>query len=297
MARESTQQQQSAGEGDNITGARSAGSQPQTANTDRPQVGTRGEAATENGGTEPGANEDNGAAGGRDAANRSRDVPDGPRTSSLTGAVDAGSIGSNLEFNRARGLSPFDVGYRVIEEDSKLQPYTPADHRLMEVYGDTIHMNDGTHLDGGIGVANDLIWQRRWLKVVSVDLKLWYPPTKHADGKRFVNLLANEFQGVRLRKWNSERAMIFAPAILHRKHGVAKASQITKLIGHRLDLWEAGRYAELVNEVVITGGSGVAGRNPAEWGEKEVSDSVAKTYNNMVLDGKIRGAVRFATSR
>jgi hypothetical protein len=91
--------------------------------------------------------------------------------------------------------------------------------------------------------------------------------------------------------------MIFAPAILHRKHGVAKASQITKLIGHRLDLWEAGRYAELVNEVVITGGSGVAGRNPAEWGEKEVSDSVAKTYNNMVLDGKIRGAVRFATSR
>jgi hypothetical protein len=43
----------------------------------------------------------------------------------------------------------------------------------MEVYGDTIHLNDGTHLDGGIGVAEDLIWQRRWLKVVSVDLKLW----------------------------------------------------------------------------------------------------------------------------
>jgi hypothetical protein len=76
--------------------------------------------------------------------------------------VDAGSIGSNLEFNRARGLSPFDVGYRVIEEYSKLQPFTPADHCLMEVYGDTIHLNDGTHLDGGIGVANDLIWQRRW---------------------------------------------------------------------------------------------------------------------------------------
>jgi hypothetical protein len=91
----------------------------------------------------------------------------------LTGAVDAGSIGGNLEFNRARGLSPFDVGYRVIEEDPKLQPLTPADHRLMEVYGDTIHLNDGTHLDGGIGVAEDLIWQRRWLKVVSVDLKLW----------------------------------------------------------------------------------------------------------------------------
>jgi hypothetical protein len=68
-ARESTQQQQSAGEGDDITGARSAGSQPQTANTDRPQVGTGREAAAGNGGTEPGANVDNGAAGGRGAAN------------------------------------------------------------------------------------------------------------------------------------------------------------------------------------------------------------------------------------
>jgi hypothetical protein len=36
---------------------------------------------------------------------------------------------------------------------------------------------------------------------------------------------------------------------------------------YRLKMWEAGRFAELVNEVVIEGESGVAGRKPDEWGE------------------------------
>jgi hypothetical protein len=152
------------------------------------------------------------------------------------------------------------------------------------------------HLDGGI--ADDRLWIGRWRKVVSVDLKLWSPPAKHAAGKKFVNMLANELQGVRLRKWNSERAMLFAPVILNRKSGVVKAGDITKTIMSRLEMWEAGRFAELVNEVVIEGESGVAGRKPDEWGENgEVSSGVASTYNSMVLDGKIRAAVRFATGR
>jgi hypothetical protein len=46
------------------------------------------------------------------------------------------------------------------KEYSKLQPLTRADELLLDVYGDTIHLNDGTHLDGS--VADDKIWQRRW---------------------------------------------------------------------------------------------------------------------------------------
>jgi hypothetical protein len=49
---------------------------------------------------------------------------------------------------------------------------------------------------------------------------------------------------------------------------------------------------------LIAGKSGVAARNSDSWKEDgEVSESVAKRYNSMVLDGKIRGAVRFATGR
>ncbi len=85
-----------------------------------------------------------------------------------------------------------------MEEDSKLQQLTPADERLMDVYGDTIHLNDGTHLDGG--VANDKIWQRRWREIVSCDISLREVPTSCALSKRFVNLLALEWQGARQRR-------------------------------------------------------------------------------------------------
>jgi hypothetical protein len=237
----------------------------------------------------------NGEAAGGGAANPNANNPEEPRISSLTGALDAGLVGANREFNRANNFGSWDPGYRVMEDDTRIQPLSRADELLLSVYGDTIHQNNGTHLNGG--VRNDRLWQRRWLKVVSGDLKLWTPPRKHFEGKKFINMFANELAGVRTRDWNSERAMLFAPVILNRKSGVVKASDITKTISLRLQLWEAGRFTELVNETVCEARSGVAGRNPCEWGNDEVSESVAAAYNSMVLDGKIRGAVRFATSR
>ncbi len=36
---------------------------------------------------------------------------------------------------------------------------TDVNRKLCAVYGDTIHQNDGRHLDGGI--ANDAVWQGR----------------------------------------------------------------------------------------------------------------------------------------
>jgi hypothetical protein len=44
-------------------------------------------------------------------------------------------------------------------DDPMMQDTTPADQTLISSYGDTIHQNDGRHLDGGIGVAKDRKWQ------------------------------------------------------------------------------------------------------------------------------------------
>ena len=44
-------------------------------------------------------------------------------------------------------------------DDPMMQDTTPADQKLISIYGDTIHQNDGRHLDGGIGVAKDRKWQ------------------------------------------------------------------------------------------------------------------------------------------
>jgi hypothetical protein len=39
--------------------------------------------------------------------------------------------------------------------DPRMQRLTAVDWRLLGIFGDTIHLNNGTHLDGGIGAAED----------------------------------------------------------------------------------------------------------------------------------------------
>ena len=96
---------------------------------------------------------------------------------------------ANAAFNAAHGLQWFNVGFRVIETDSKMQDLTAANKKLLAVFGDTIHHNNGKHLDGGI--VDDAQWQKRWKMVVSTNLPLWYTP-KEKVGRQFVQLLASE---------------------------------------------------------------------------------------------------------
>jgi len=56
-------------------------------------------------------------------------------------------------------LEMVDEGNEGGEEDLARQFLHPWDNQLIAVYGDTIHRNNGHHLDGGI--ADDSIWQRR----------------------------------------------------------------------------------------------------------------------------------------
>jgi hypothetical protein len=41
----------------------------------------------------------------------------------------------------------------LLGADPRLQQLTGADRRLLGIFGDTVHLNDGTHLDSGIGVT------------------------------------------------------------------------------------------------------------------------------------------------
>jgi hypothetical protein len=135
------------------------------------------------------------------------------------------------------------------------------------------------------------------MRCVSTNLSLWDAPNGKV-GKRLITQLANEWAGVRERKWNSKRPIVFCAVVLNRKTDIISASSIRNMIESRLDMWDAGCYNELVEEVCIRGKSGIAGGKDHSWKEDgEVSESVAKRYNSMVLDGKIRSAVQFATGR
>jgi hypothetical protein len=63
---------------------------------------------------------------------------------------------------------------------------TKADLKLKEVYGDYLHQNDGTHLDGGI--QDDAEWQERWRKLVPLPAQRYQAPGG-AVGRRFLRIL------------------------------------------------------------------------------------------------------------
>ena len=83
---------------------------------------------------------------------------------------------------------------------------TDADRKLMEVCGDYIHQNDGTHLDGGI--KDDDMQQACWRKLVALPSQGYNAPGG-AVGRRYVRMLTEELRGIHSRKQNSENTLFF----------------------------------------------------------------------------------------
>ncbi len=97
---------------------------------------------------------------------------------------------------------------------------------------------------------------------------------------------------MRKRNWNSERALVFAASVLRKSPGVIRARDIKRRVERRLTRWIGGQYDALVQDIVGEAMRGVgSGRDTAN---KEL---IARKYIHMVLDGKLRAAVRFATAR
>jgi hypothetical protein len=119
-----------------------------------------------------------------------------------------------------------------------------------------------------------------------------YNPPKGGFGFRVVLTMAREFIGVRERKWNFERALIFAACVLQKSPGVIRACDIKRRVERRLKLWMDGHFNALVQDIV-----GEAMRSVGSSQRNTDEDLIAQKYILMVLDGKLRAAVRFATSR
>jgi hypothetical protein len=180
-------------------------------------------------------------------------------------------------------------------EEPQLQRLTDADRRLCSVYGDTIHQNDGTHLDGGIGVAEDAKWQRLHLRIAACNLPLYDLPNGHW-ATRFLETLKNLWVGVVKRCWNSERLLVFQACILQRVRGISRFHDVKPIIWGRLDAWDVERCEALVREVeeatLDVGGGDGGPRAPPED-----TTSIVRKYHNMVLGGKVCAAVRLVINR
>ncbi len=104
--------------------------------------------------------------------------------------------------------------------------------------------------------------------------------------------MAREFRGVRERKWNLERALIFAACVLRKSPGIICARDIKCRVERRLTLSIGGQYNALVQDIV-----GEAMRGVGSGQDSANKELIARKYNLMVLNGKLRATVRFATAR
>ena len=162
---------------------------------------------------------------------------------------------------------------------------------LLGVYGDFLHHNDGSHLDGGI--ADDAAWQYCWRRLAAQSAS-WYDTPSGAVGRRFTTILAAEWRGVLSQSWNSERPLVFSNVVLTKTLGVRRAHEIRARITRRMDLWERVQHAVLVGDAEA---EGAAREGRAAFSGEEEDNAVAWGFHETMLSGKLRQAVRQATDR
>lgn len=160
-----------------------------------------------------------------------------------------------------------------------------ADQLLHEVYGDYVHGNMGQHLDGGIVV--DKAWQAYWRQLVAHRLTLYNVPNGKV-GRRFVLTLCNLFKGVRERKWNSERPLVFVAVVLQTSPQARKAKEIRERIWKRMEHWEQGQHRLLVDDTVRTLHSQPRNNSAARKEEEKEARAFEATLHN----GRLRRAMR-----
>ena len=164
-----------------------------------------------------------------------------------------------------------------------------ADLKLATVYGgEHVAPNDGSHLDGGI--SDDGFWQEQWRRLIVYQPRHYNLPNGKV-GRRFLMLLTQELNGVRARHWNSERFIVFQLVVLQRCPQVSRAKDIGPRLTLRMDAWEKGNYAMLVQNTE---------RTMSEYLDSKQSSAPdpaqrAKIFHAKMLRGDIRGAIRYLT--
>ena len=99
-------------------------------------------------------------------------------------------------------------------------------------------------------------------------------------------------EGIKVRKWNYERFIVFTNVILKRPPEVKRARENRRKIEERLQSWKEAKYYFLVHDTMCTSLSLIT-KKRGEMMEAQIK----KTYNRICLEGKLRAAVRFLTER
>lgn len=129
-----------------------------------------------------------------------------------------------------------------------------------------------------------------WSEAVALQGKQYELPDGRV-GTRFVHMLADELERLAAGRQNSERVFLFSMLVLQRDKMVKKGRDIRPLVTRRLDLWEAGELRTLLREAQRCDRQFAAQPKPME------REQLERTFNRLVLQGRVRAAVRLLTDR
>ena len=170
---------------------------------------------------------------------------------------------------------------------------TPEDLCLQEFYGDWVHSNPGTHLDGGI--SNNTVWQAWWRYLVVMPLRLYDTPSGRVE-RRFVGTLRDDLRGgagqtVELGAVHllSDGDPATSPTFHHIPCHQTENREATRRLGGRQTCYFGREYSTHVLRVPhLCPDLTVAQR-------EEMADHQAQTYHILMLRRKLGTAVRWIT--
>jgi hypothetical protein len=121
---------------------------------------------------------------------------------------DALPAGGNMQGVHGHFMPSTFTEEELHEADPQLQQLTTADRWLLGIFNNTIHLNDGTHLNGGIGATEDAKWQRLFNHVAACSLPLYNLPNGRW-AHRFLTTLTDLWVRVIQRCKNLEQPLVF----------------------------------------------------------------------------------------
>ena len=157
-----------------------------------------------------------------------------------------------------------------------------ADEKMTQAFGVPLLNTEGKW-------KNDQ-WEQIWKRVVALRGKLYSLPGG-AVGRKFVSCFSAEIIALGKGQATSEISICFPPLILQRDENITKMADIRRLISRRLQLWNEGKYNELISEAEI------CNKKLPNSQIKMTDDKALSIFTRLFLSGKIREAVRFIIER
>ena len=169
------------------------------------------------------------------------------------------------------------------KENSPSMDLVDVGHLMDEAYGAQLEGN------GGLDSLDE--WGLRWRTMVGLQNRLYIIPGG-AVGRRYVGVLSDEVKHTAIGNYPSDRLVVFSAVMLQRDKMIRKVRDIRKLLVRRLDMWERDEFDGLVQEATRCNRSMKMKRK-----SDNSEDHVVKVFTRLMLQGKVRPAVRWLTDK